>query len=413
MRAELIMIGTELLLGEVVDTNASFLAVKLAHCGVDLYYKSTVGDNLSRGKEVLEQALRRSDLVIISGGLGPTEDDLTRDIVSLVTKRELVEDSGVAQDVQNWFYERYGTQTQIPPHNRKQALFPRGSHVLANPVGTAPGFWLDLDGQSIIALPGVPHELKTIFSTSVEPVLLSQTSGQRLVTRNLNFVGIGESRLEEILQDLLAKQSNPTMALYASGGKVRVRLTAKASSQADALSLIEPLTDEIQARTKGYLYGLDGQTLEEVVGHQLMEGGLTVALAESCTGGLVSHLLTNVPGSSSYFQRGYVVYSNQAKQEDLGVPADTLRKFGAVSPETAKAMSEGVRLEAGTDFGLALTGIAGPGGGSPEKPVGLVYISLASSSDTIVQRHLWRGTREQIKNRSALAALQLLWQNSQ
>lgn len=412
MRAELVMIGTELLLGEVVDTNASFLAQRLAHCGVDLFYKSTVGDNLVRGQEVLKQALRRSDLVIVSGGLGPTDDDLTRRIVSIVTKRELVEDLGVAQDLENWFHERYGFQMPIPIHNRKQAFFPRGSRVLPNPVGTAPAFWLDLGEQAIIALPGVPDELRTIFIASVEPVLFGKASGQRLVTRNLNFVGIGESRLEEILQDFLVEQTNPTAALYASGGKVRLRLTAKASSQEIALGLIEPLLEEIKDRTKDYFYGLDGQTFEEVVGQQLIQGGYTLALAESCTGGLVSHLLTNVPGSSAYLLRGYVVYSNQAKEEDLGVPVTTLREYGAVSPQTARAMAEGVKNKAGADFGLAITGIAGPGGGSPQKPVGLVYISLAFSGDTIVQRHQWRGTREQIKNRSALAALQLLWQHS-
>lgn len=412
MRAELIMIGTELLLGEVVDTNASFLAQRLAQLGIDLFYKSTVGDNLTRGQGILELALERSDLLIISGGLGPTDDDLTRDMVSLVTKRELVEDPKVEEDLKAWFQERYGANTQVPEHNRKQAFFPKGSKILPNPVGTAPGFWLELDGKIVIGLPGVPSELQTIFMESVEPLLQVKSSGNRLFTKNLNFVGIGESRLEELLQDLLIKQSNPTIALYASGGKVRVRLTAKASSERAALELIEPFSKEIQDRTKGHFYGFDGQTLEEVVGLQLIRTGQTIALAESCTGGLVSNLLTNVPGSSAYFLRGYVVYSNQAKQEDLGVPEEILQKYGAVSPETAQAMAEGVRKRAGTDFGLALTGIAGPGGGTSEKPVGLVYISLASSGDTIVQRHLWRGTREQIKNRSALAALHLLWKQS-
>lgn len=412
MRAELIMIGTELLLGEVVDTNASFLAQRLAKLGVDLYYKSTVGDNLKRSKSVLETALKRSDVVIISGGLGPTDDDLTRELVSLVAGRPLVEDEQALEEIISWFKLRYGDTVQIPAHNRKQASFPQGSKILANSVGTAPGFWLEVGGNIVVALPGVPGELKTMFIDCVEPLLGSKSDGLRLFSKNLNFVGLGESRLEEILQDLLLEQTNPTLALYAVGGKVRLRITAKAPSETKAQSLIEPLVASIHERTRGYLYGFDDQTLEQVIGLQLNHTKQTLATAESCTGGLVSHLITNVPGCSEYFLRGYVVYSNEAKQEDLGVPKDIVDQYGAVSAETARAMAEGVRTKSGSDFGLALTGIAGPSGGSAEKPVGLVYISLATPGDTIVQRHLWRGCREQIKHRSALAALQLLWQQN-
>lgn len=412
MQAELIMIGTELLLGEVVDTNASFLAEKLAQAGVDLYYKSTVGDNLGRGKQVLEHALKRSDLIIISGGLGPTDDDLTREIVSLVTNRPLQEDRQALQELTNWFKARSGQDAHVPKHNLRQALFPQGSEIIPNPSGTAPGFWLDLGEQIIVALPGVPEELKTMFNTTIQPRLLAQSAGTRLFSQNMNFVGIGESRLEEILQDLLCAQSNPTLALYALGGKVRLRITAKAQTEVEALNLMDPLILAIRARTSGYFYGFNDQSLAEVVAKQLIKAKQTVATAESCTGGLVSHLLTNVPGSSSYFLRGYIVYSNQAKVEELAVPQVVLDQYGAVSDQTARYMAEGVRSKSGTDFGLALTGIAGPGGGTAEKPVGLVYISLTTPGDTIVQRHLWRGNREQIKQRSALAALQLLWEQN-
>ena len=409
MQAELIMVGTELLLGEVVDTNATFLARNLADLGIDVFYKSTVGDNFERVSGVLLQALGRSDVMIISGGLGPTDDDLTREVVSQITGRPLVVDEGVLGDIEDWFAQRY-SHSAMPAHNRKQALFPSGSQIIPNPVGTAPGFCLEKDGKMIIALPGVPQELQAMFSASVAPALKQRNSGQVLVTRNLHFVGIGESSLEELLADLLSEQTNPTLALYASGGTVRVRMAVKADTQEAGLELISPLEQEIRLRTKDYLYGTDGESLEQVVAQILLDRQLKLALAESCTGGLIGHRLTSVPGSSGFLNRGYVVYSNQAKMEDLGVKQTTLNRFGAVSEQTAREMAEGARLRAGADFGLAVTGIAGPGGGTPAKPVGLVYISLASSGDTIVQQHLWKGTREQIKNRTALMALRLLWQ---
>ena len=409
MRAELIMVGTELLLGEIVDTNATYLAGELADLGIDVFYKSTVGDNFKRACGVLTTALSRSDLVIMSGGLGPTDDDLTREVVAEVLQCPLQENSEVLRDIEDWFTERYG-QLSMPPHNRRQALFPQGSQILANSVGTAPGFFLAKEDKVVIALPGVSLELKTMFSTQVVPLLLKQGAGERLVTKNLHFVGIGESGLEEILADILQTQTNPSLALYASGGTVRVRMAVKASSQAEGFELMAPVEEEIRRRTKEYLYGTDGQSFEAVIAERLLTKKLTLALAESCTGGLIGHRLTNVPGSSGFLERGFVVYSNRAKVEELGVATATLDMFGAVSAETAQEMAEGVRSKAGTDLGLAVTGIAGPGGGTESKPVGLVYISLSSAGDTIVQRHLWKGTREQVKHRAALMALRLLWQ---
>ncbi|NLL42251.1 MAG: competence/damage-inducible protein A [Firmicutes bacterium] len=411
MRAELVMIGTELLLGEIVDTNATFLARNLAGLGIDVFFKSTVGDNLQRGSEVLAEAVKRSDVIIISGGLGPTEDDLTREIVAEVMHSPLQEDKGALEELETWFAQRYD-QSHMPVHNRKQALFPAGSKIIPNPIGTAPGFYLEKDGKMVIALPGVSQELKTMFSETVAPVLAQKGTGQILVTRNLHFVGIGESRLAEVLGDLLHEQSNPTLALYASGGIVRIRLACKAESREEGLEIMAPVEREIRSRTKEFLYGTDGQSLEEVAAQFLVEKKLTLALAESCTGGLIGHLLTNVPGSSAFLNRGYVVYSNQAKVDDLGVRPETLEKFGAVSEQCAREMAEGARDRAQTDLALAVTGIAGPTGGTPDKPVGLVYISLASAGDTIVQRHVWKGSREQIKNRTALMALRLLWQLS-
>jgi len=408
VRAELVMVGTELLLGETVDTNAAFLARHLADLGIDVYYKSTVGDNLPRIQEVLSRALGRSDLVIMSGGLGPTEDDLAREAVSLVTGCPLEENRDVLRWIENRFIERYGSLDAMPPQNRKQALFPQGSEVVDNPVGTAPGFWLEKQGSVVVALPGVPLELESMFTKSILPRLNVRRTGEVLITRNLHFAGIGESSLAQRLEDLVVQQTNPTLAVYASGGTVRARLAAKAPSREAALDLIAPLEAEIKKRAGEFFYGVDGQSLEEVVAHMFLELGLTLSLAESCTGGLIAHRLTNIPGSSEFLQRGYVVYTNQAKIDDLGVQPSTLTRCTAYSPEVAREMADGVRRKAQTDFGLAVTGIAGPGGGSEDKPVGLAYIGLASAGHTIVQKHFWKGTREQIKERLACAALQLL-----
>ncbi|HHY10150.1 MAG TPA: competence/damage-inducible protein A [Firmicutes bacterium] len=409
MKAELISIGTELLLGEVIDTNAAFLAARLAHCGLNLYYKSVVGDNLKRGSEILKTALLRSDVVVINGGLGPTADDLTREIVSKVTDRRLVGDPALAREIKAWFQKRHGAAYKMPANNLRQAVLPQGARPIRNTQGTAPGFFLELGAKLIVALPGVPGEMKTMFTESVEPHLKSLAGGQILVSRNLNFAGIGESSLEEKLSDLLAAQANPSLALYASRGAVRLRLTAKAQSEKEGWRLIAPWEKRIRERCAAYLYGTDEETLEQAVGLKLSKAGLTVSLAESCTGGLIGHRLTNIPGSSNYFLRGYVAYSNEAKIDDLKVPRETLAEYGAVSEQTARAMAKGVQSRAASDFGLAVTGIAGPGGASAAKPVGLVYIGLASPGDTIVVRHNFSGSREQIKERAAQTALYCLW----
>lgn len=408
MQAELVIIGTELLLGEIVDTNAQFLAQRLSEYGINLYYKSTVGDNWLRIVETLSRALSRSDIVIISGGLGPTDDDLTRAAVAAVTNRPLVLDEKALSTIEAYFRHRYG-EGQMPSNNRKQAYLPQGAHIMPNTRGTAPGFILEHNGRAIAALPGVPVEMEAMFEGSLLPYLQEKYDREVIVTRNLSFTGIGESALEELVKDIIASQSNPTIAPYASQGAVRIRLTARASFEDEAEALIEPVAREIASRTAEYLYSTSGQSLEEVIGECLRSQGRTLAVAESCTGGMVGHRITNIPGSSEYFLRGYIVYSNEAKISDLGVNEDTIKQYGAVSPQTAREMAEGVRRKAGTDFGVAITGIAGPGGGTPEKPVGLVYISLASPGDTIVERHQFTGSREQIKQRSAQAALTLLW----
>lgn len=400
------MIGTELLLGETIDTNAAYIAQRFAELGIDVYYKSTVGDNWLRMIEVLAQALSRSDLVITSGGLGPTMDDQTRECIAAVVNRELVINQNALAGIEDYFKQ---INRAMPDNNKKQAMLPDGAKQIANSWGTAPGILLELgNNKVIIALPGVPRELKGMFNESVIPYLEKHTQRKKLVSRNLRFVGIGESQVEDLISDLVTNQTNPTIAPYASFGEVKLRLTAKAETKAAAQELIKPVEQEIRGILGQWLYGVDDQNLEMVIGDKLMQTSATLAVAESCTGGLIANRITNVPGSSCYFDRGFITYSNQAKEELLGVDTQLLSSYGAVSAQVAKAMANGARTRARTDWALAVTGIAGPGGGTATKPVGLVYISLAGKEHNKVEMHRFKGAREQIKYSVSQAALDLL-----
>lgn len=406
MRAELVMVGTELLLGETVDTNATYLAQQLAELGIDLYNKSTVGDNWFRLMRVLSSSLSQADLVITSGGLGPTMDDITREAAAAVFNRPLELDPDIEKNLRQFFARRNVPMTE---NNLKQAYIPKGAKIIENRWGTAPAFMLEGDGKTLICLPGVPRELKGMFANTVRP-LLAQKCGQNqvLFSRTLHFAGIGESALEDRVADILTEQTNPTIAPYASFGEVKLRITAKANDQQTAEKLIKPVEQQIRKRTEQWLFGTDSETLEGVIADKLIASKQTVTTAESCTGGLVAHRLTNIPGSSNYFLRGFITYSNEAKTADLGVPAEVIAKHGAVSEQTVRLMAEGARAKAGTTWALALSGIAGPSGGTPEKPVGLVYIGLAGKGHTKVEVHQFSGTREDIKFRASQAALNLL-----
>ncbi len=403
MRAELVMIGTEL----TIDTNASILARELAKLGVDLFYKSTVGDNWLRVIEVLSRALSRADLVITSGGIGPTLDDLTREAVAATTNRPLQLDEEALKTIQGYFSQRNRIMTD---NNRKQAYLPEGAQVIANHWGTAPGILLEVDNKTIICLPGVPRELKGMLETEVIPYLAKRNKQQTLLSRTLKFTGIGESQLVEQIENQLVTQSNPTIAPYASIGEVRLRITAKATTPELAEELIKPVENQLISELFEYYYGADDQTLEMVIGAKLAARQEMLAIAESCTGGLISDRVTNVSGSSVYFNRGLIVYSNQAKVELLGVEPQLLAKYGAVSAEVALAMAKGVCERSGTDWGLSVTGIAGPDGGTPEKPVGLVHMAVAYKGNTKAQVHYFKGSREEIKFSASQAALNLLRQ---
>jgi nicotinamide-nucleotide amidase len=404
--AEILAIGTEVLLGDLVDTNTAWLSGRLAALGVSVYRHVTVGDNKQRIVAALLEAASRADLVITTGGLGPTSDDLTNECLGLAASREMVEYAEARRHVDEMF-ARFGREPTSS--NYKQALFPEGSRLIPNPLGTAMGARLELDGALVATFPGVPIEVKRMFEETLEPFIKPRTDGS-IVSRTLWFTGIGESALAEKVQDLL-DASDPTVAPLAGQGKVRLRVTARAASLEEAEKRIEPVAEEILNRLKKYYFGEDDETLEGVVGRLLTEKGASLALVESCTGGLLAKRLTDRAGSSAYFVEGLVTYSNEAKERLLGVPHELLVEHGAVSEPVARAMAEGVREDADTDYGLSVTGVAGPDGGTEEKPVGLVFVGLSDVSGTVAEKldlSAWRRSREAIRERSANRAFDLL-----
>ncbi|MDQ0286339.1 nicotinamide-nucleotide amidase [Desulfofundulus luciae] len=405
MQAELIFTGTELLLGEVLNTHAQYLGRQMAAHGIEVILHTTVGDNWDRLAQVLKAALERADLIIVTGGLGPTTDDLTKDTVARVLGLPMVLDEPTLQWLRE-FMARRGTP--VFESMARQAYFPAGARVLPNPVGTAPGALLEHQGKVVILLPGPPRELKAMFENSVVPYLASLGNpGMVTRTRLLKVTGISESEVQELIGDL-GGQGNPGIAYVAQPGEVHVRISARAADGAAAEQMITGLLEKVRERLAGYLFGMDDDVLEEVVGRLLAQKGLTCALAESCTGGLTAARLTSVPGSSEYFLGSIVAYDNRVKEKVLGVPLETLQAHGAVSQQTAVAMAEGVRSLAGAHLGLSITGIAGPGGGTPAKPVGLTYIALAAPDGTSCREFHFPGHRQAVRQGAANAALNMI-----
>lgn len=407
MRAELISTGTELLLGQIINTNARFLGERLARLGIDVYFQTTVGDNEDRLREVFNTALGRADLVILTGGLGPTSDDLTKETIAGVLGLDMLLDSGSLARVEEFFSLR---GRRMPEANRKQAMIPESARVIPNRVGTAPGMVIDAGEKVIVILPGPPVEMQPMFAEIVEPYLKKKLGRKRelIISRVLRILGLGESGIEERIRDLVDGQTNPTVAFLAPRGEVLIRLTAKAGTETRAKKMIDKIEKEIRRRLGDYIYGTDDDSLEKVVAGLLQKRGLTLSTAESCTGGLIAKRITDIPGVSENYMYGIVSYSNEAKTCLLGVSPETLVKHGAVSEETALEMVRGVRQACGTDLAVAVTGIAGPGGGTPGKPVGLVYIGFADRDTTVARRYLFAGDREVIRWQTANIALNLL-----
>ena len=405
---ELLSVGTELLLGQLVDTNSAYIARSLADCGIDVYATHAVGDNRARIAAAMRAALERADGLITTGGLGPTIDDLTKEAVcdALGCDTELHEAS--LRDMEEHF-RRVGRVMQ--ENNRKQAQVPRGAIVLPNDNGTAPGFIaLRADGKFIASMPGVPREMKPMLHDQLLPWLRERFGvTDAISTRVLHTISIAESEIDHRIDDLFRTLENPKIAVLAHDYRCDVKIMAKAPSQERAAALIAPVEAKVQERLSGHVYARDDVTLAGAL-HQLLQGaGQTIAVAESCTGGSIAAELTSVSGSSKSFMGGVVAYDNSVKQNILGVQAGTLERFGAVSEETAMEMAQGVRARLGSDIGMATTGIAGPSGGSPEKPVGLVWLALANAGGARAIRLNFAGDRAAIQRRATVAALGYLW----
>ena len=404
MIAEILSIGTELLMGQIANTDAQYISRRLAELGVNLYRHTTVGDNPARVKEALGEAIARADIVITTGGLGPTEDDLTKEMVAEFFGLPM-EMHAPSLEALTERMNRLGRE--ITPNNYKQAMMPRGAIVMPNLRGTAPGAIVESGQKAVAILPGPPHEMQDMFERQLAPYLHART-GVRIDSRFLHVCGIGESSLETLLLDLFHSE-NPTLALYCGAGEVQARLSARVGANEDSAPLLDPLEKEIRRRAGRAVYG-EGRnlTLAAAVVNALRAAGKTVACAESLTGGMLASRLVDVPGASSVLGEAYVTYSNEAKMRLLGVSKDTLRQFGAVSAQCAREMAEGARRAAGADFALSTTGIAGPDGGTPEKPVGLVYVGVASTSGCEAQELHLRGERDWIRELTCVNALNAL-----
>lgn len=414
MRAEIIAVGTELLLGQIVNTNAQFIARACADLGVSVYFQTVVGDNMARLTDSLALARSRADLVICTGGLGPTQDDLTKDALSAFLGQKLIVHQPSLEYIEQFFRSRGVTMVES---NIRQALMLEHSDPLKNDNGMAVGVALTHDGTRYILLPGPPKEMKPMFENYAAPWIASQIGGlQPLYSRMLKFAGIGESALEHELLDLIRAQTDPTIAPYAKEGEVAIRITTRSSSQAEADVKLEPLEQEIRRRLGGHIYANEDITLEQEILRILQENGQRLAAAESCTGGLLSDMITAIPGSSAVYQGGIVCYTNGWKHRLLGVPEEVLEgpeAPGAVSDETARLLADNLLRQAEVDYAVAITGVAGPGE-SEGKPVGLVYAAVArKDGETVSKKLQLSGNRESIKLRAAKSTLYLLWQQLQ
>jgi len=383
VRAEIISVGTEHLLGQIVDTNATFLCTVLADLGIAVYFRSTVGDNVRRVQDVFLHALDRADLILSTGGLGPTDDDLTVAAVAEALALPIERHEEAWAHIQEFFRKR---NRPLSSQQVKQAMLPRGARMIPNPRGSAPGVIIEHHGKTLIFTPGVPREMKGMVQDSIVPYLRERGLAGREVIRSrvLRITGLGESGVEDRLRDLMRSSVNPTIAPYAHTGECHVRLTAR-GTEAEVESLLDRTEGAARERLGPAIYSAGEATLEEVVARALTAKRVSVAVAESCTAGLLGHRLATPAGASAFLDGGIITYSNAAKQRWLDVGADVLERHGAVSVEAARAMAEAVRTQAGTDIGIATTGIAGPTGATAEKPIGLVYIALAHSEGTDVR----------------------------
>jgi nicotinamide-nucleotide amidase len=404
MKCEIIAVGTELLLGNIVNSNARYLSEKLAELGIDVHYHIAVGDNIGRLREVIETSLKRSDIIITTGGLGPTDDDLTKDGVAEALGLKLIPHKQSLEKIEAYFK---GADRPMPECNRKQGYIPEGAIVLENDNGTAPGIMIEKAEKVIILLPGPPKEMMPMFISKVYDYLKVK-SDFVIRSKTLRVVGVGESTIQEKLQPIFDAQSNPTIAPYAKDGEVHLRITAKCQNEIEANTKLQEMEAKVADILQENIYGYDEESLEYIVYKLLKAKNMTLSIAESCTGGMISGRLTNVSGVSSVFMNAIVTYSNEAKMKFINVQEKTLMEHGAVSAETAEEMAKGIMRVSGTDIGLSVTGIAGPEGGTAEKPVGLFYIGIAIGDLVENHRFYYPGSRDRIRSIATIRALDIL-----
>ena len=407
MNAELIAVGTEILLGDIVNTDAQLISQGLSELGINVFYQTVVGDNPARLRHVVETARDRADIIITTGGLGPTLDDLTKETLAAVFGKKLALHQPSLDRIKD-FFQTIGRE--MTPNNEKQAWLPEGCTVFVNEWGTAPGCAFEAYGKHVLMLPGPPRECNPMWKECAMPYLY-KLAGGCIVSRNIRVFGLGESNMEAILHDMMAESKNPTIAPYAKTSECFARVTAKADTPEQCETLLEPVVEKICGLLGEDVYGVDVDSLEQVVGDGLRQRGLTLAVAESCTGGLLSKRITDIPGCSDYYLGGVCSYANSVKMNVLGVKKETLDAVGAVSPEVAEQMAEGVARALGADIGVGTTGVAGPGGGTDDKPVGLVYISVWYKGQHFTRKMQSMNGRDRIRMQAASTALDLIRRN--
>ena len=405
MTAEIIAVGSELLTAERVDTNSLFLTDQLNGLGVEVATKSVIGDHRERLADAVRRAMARSEIVILGGGLGPTEDDLTREAVADALERKLIYHAEIADDLEQRFAQM---KRKMAEANKRQAFIIAGAQILPNDRGTAPGQWVEESGRVVILLPGPPHEMKAMFTRQCLPRLSRIVPRQAIRTVVLRVAGMPESDLDQLIAPVYKQYTNPATTILAAAGDIQIHLRAHGETEADAAALLAEVAAPIELLLGERLYSRNGQPLEQVVGEMLRARNATLAVAESCTGGLLGERITSVPGSSEYFLGGFITYSNRMKMESLGVPEEILAEFGAVSQQTAEAMALGARRRTGSTYALSITGIAGPDGGTEAKPVGTVHIGLADPAGCQVLHRRFIGDRTRIRQFTAQTALDML-----
>lgn len=406
MKAEIISIGSEILRGQITDTNANFIAQKLAELSIDLNYISAVGDNQKMLLSLLKKALSRSDLIITTGGLGPTEDDITYQVIAKTLHLKLIKSPEAEKNLKRILHS---IKIKLSPSNLKQAYLPEGAKVIINKYGTAPAMILEKDNKIISSFPGVPYEMKKLIEENLIPYLKEKFPPSVIKkSKTLKITGLGESSVNELIRNYINEQTNFSFGIYANPEDIQIQITTQAPTEKEVDQLLQFSSNQLTKILGNYVYGTDQQSLEEVVGNLLKEKNIKVAVAESCSGGMLGEMITNIPGSSEYFQGGVISYNAKIKEELLKVPQEIIKKYGEVSEQVARLMAEGVRKCCYSDIGISITGIAGPGGATEKKQVGLVYMALANGKKILIQKHQLFGNRQQIRLRASRRALNLL-----